>query len=120
MERKGTEIGERRSKHWVAGLLLALSVSFSLSLSSLSLFTLSLSPAGRRLELRARRAPQVVVLLCAGAHHGLWCVVLLNLAPLAVKTFQHRALRDDSLLTGVAGCDPRPSQSFSETASAKY
>ena len=43
MERKGTEIGERRSKHWVAGLLLALSVSFSLSLSSLSLSPLSLS-----------------------------------------------------------------------------
>ena len=70
----------------MAGLLLALSVSLSLSLFTHSLFTLSLSPAGRRLELRARRAPQVVVLLSAEAHHGLWCVVLLNLAPLSAKT----------------------------------
>ena len=60
-ERHG--IGERGNKHCVTSLLLAPSVSLSFYLS-LSLSSLSLSPAGRRLGLRARRAPQVVVLLC--------------------------------------------------------
>ena len=87
MERKGTEIGERRSKHWVAGLLLALSVSLSLSLSSLTLSSLSLS-LPQVADLNSVRVAPLKLSCCsaAEAHHGLWFVVLLNLAPLAVKT----------------------------------
>ena len=83
-ERHG--IVARGSKHWVSGLLLALSVSLSFSLSlSLSLHSLSLPQVA---DLNSVRVAPLKLSCCsaAEAHHGLWYVVLLNLAPLAVKT----------------------------------
>ena len=104
-ERHG--IVARRSKHWVSGLLLALSVSLSFSLSlSLSLHSLSLPQVA---DLNSVRVAPLKLSCCSplklttgcGAS---CCSTLHRYRP---RRCQHRALRDDSLLTWCGGVRPQ-------------